>query len=112
MNSNFLFDQIFEITSEEARKFYFGVLTSWDPNVPALNNEKISISRIGWGRQKHFYSVIWKGEEKKKESNEKRAVSRLYPRCRGVITSQLFNKLNITQTCKLSRGKKDRELIE
>lgn len=55
---------------------------------------KVIIRSVNGGH-KHFYSVIWKGEEK-------RAVSRLYPRCRGMITSQLFRKSIVSQIGKLS----------
>ncbi len=47
-NSGFLFDHIFEETRQIAREFYFKVLSHWDPEVPALKNEKISISEEGW----------------------------------------------------------------
>lgn len=55
---------------------------------------KVIIRSVNGGH-KHFYSVIWKGEEK-------RAVSRLYPRCRGMITSQLFRKSILSRIGKLS----------
>lgn len=152
-NSDFLFDHIFEETERLAKKFYFEVLTKWDPIVPSLK-AKVEISRVGWehisskkhrrsellfrffalpkiigllqsktitpqyelgkdkkdkvefwillgkvggvkikivircinGMQKHLFSVMWKGEE----NQQKRAVSRLFPRCRGVVTPQLY----------------------
>ncbi len=40
---------------------------------------------------KHFYSCVWQGDQQSVR-NENRAVSRLYPRCRGVDTPQLYEQ--------------------
>ncbi|MEK7611415.1 MAG: hypothetical protein AAB486_03545, partial [Patescibacteria group bacterium] len=58
---------------------------------------KVVVRSINGGA-KHFYSVMWQGERKnvketiaavEKMEKEEGAVSRLYPRCRGMITPQL-----------------------
>ncbi|MBI2620950.1 hypothetical protein HYW61_01860, partial [candidate division WWE3 bacterium] len=63
---------------------------------------KVVVRSINGGK-KHFYSVMWQGEKREIEEaiktieeveKEKGAVSRLYPRCRGVVTPQLQEKYN------------------
>ncbi|OGM54573.1 hypothetical protein A3F62_03050 [Candidatus Woesebacteria bacterium RIFCSPHIGHO2_12_FULL_44_11] len=108
----FALSQVDKLTDDKPRIYKKGGRTIKYWAVQAIVDGawiRVIIRQLGRG-QKHFYSVIWKGEEKNKsvkQAIKKGVVSRLYPRLQVIKTSNAYNKY-ITFIENLSRHKSEK----